>query len=125
MHKITKFILILFISLALAFSLHITYLKFNNLSLFDDKIIIAYGLNFLVAILIYLSLYFFKKKYLEQLGFLYMGGSFLKFILFFIFFYPTYKQDGEMSSFEFAAFFIPYCISLIIETLGVINFLKK
>ena len=125
MHQITKFILILFTSLALVFSLHLTYLKLNSLPLFDDKIIAAYTINFFVAILIYLSLYFFKNKYLEQLGFFYMGGSFLKFILFFIFFYPAYKLDGKMSSFEFAAFFIPYAISLFFETLGVIKFLQK
>jgi len=125
MKQIIKFIAILFASLILAFSLHLTYLNFNGFDLFGQKLIEAYLMNFFVAILIYLSLYFLKNKYPEPLGFFYMGGSFLKFVLFFIFFYPSYKLDGEMSSLEFAAFFIPYSISLFIETLGVIKFLKK
>jgi hypothetical protein len=54
-----------------------------------------------------------------------MGGSFVKFLFFFIFLYPYYKLDGGLDSLEFAAFFVPYLISLIFETLGVIEFLKK
>jgi hypothetical protein len=45
-----------------------------------------------------------------------MAGSLLKFLIFFIVFYPGYKADGEMDSLEFAAFFVPYAICLILET---------
>ncbi len=125
MHQVLKFILLLFTSLFIVFILHISYLNYKNFALFENKIILAYLINFLAAILIYLSLFLLKSKMTEQLGFLYMGGSFIKFILFFIFFYPSYKLDGEMSSLEFGAFFIPYVISLLFETLGIIQFLKK
>ena len=125
MPRILKFTLSLSASLLLVFILHIFYLKTQNLPLFENKLVAAYTINFLAAIAIYISLFLLRNKYKEQLGFLYMGGSFLKFILFFIFFYPSYKLDGQMSSLEFGAFFIPYVISLIFETLGVIKFLKK
>ncbi len=125
MSRILKFTLSLSASLLLIFILHVFYLKTQNLPLFDNKLVAAYTINFLAAIVIYISLFLLKNKFKEQLGFLYMGGSFLKFILFFIFFYPSYKLDGQMSSLEFGAFFIPYVISLIFETLGVIKFLKK
>ncbi|MCK5638129.1 MAG: hypothetical protein KAH67_05415 [Flavobacteriaceae bacterium] len=124
-NQIIKFIITFSLSLLVVFAIHIFYLNTQNLPLFDNKIIEAYVINFLVAIAIYASLYLLKNKYKEQLGFLYMGGSFIKFILFFIFFYPSYKLDGQMSSLEFGAFFIPYVISLIFETLGVIKILKK
>jgi len=124
-NQIIKFIITFFLSLLIVFAIHVFYLKIQNLPLFDNKIIAAYAINFLVAIVIYISLYALKTKFKEQLGFLYMGGSFIKFILFFIFFYPSYKLDGQMSSLEFGAFFIPYVISLIFETLGVIKILKK
>jgi len=125
MPRILKFTLSLSASLLLVFILHVFYLKTQNLPLFENKIVAAYTINFLAAIVIYISLFLLRYKFKEQLGFLYMGGSFLKFILFFIFFYPSYKLDGQMSSLEFGAFFIPYVISLIFETLGVIKFLKK
>lgn len=125
MSQVVKFILILFAFLVFAFTMHLTYLNFKNLPLYDHKISLAYIINFLVAVFIYLGLFLLKDKWTEQLGFVYMGGSFIKFILFFIFFYPSYKLDGDINSLEFGAFFIPYTISLIMETLGVINFLKK
>ncbi len=124
-NHIIKFIIAFLLSLLAVFAIHIFYLKTQNLPLFDNKIIAAYVINFLAAVVIYVSLFLLKNKFKEQLGFLYMGGSFIKFILFFIFFYPAYKLDGQMSSLEFGAFFIPYLISLIFETLGVIKFLKK
>jgi len=78
-----------------------------------------------LALAIYFFLYRLRNKMSEQLGFLFMGGSFLKFLCFFVFFYPAYKMDGKVDSLEFASFFIPYAISLIFETLGVMKFLKK
>lgn len=125
MKQVLKFIISLSVSLLLVFILHITYLKFQNLPLFANKIILAYLVNFFLAIVIYLSLLFLKKKYSDQLGFLYMFGSFFKFIAFFILFYPSYKLDENIDALEFGAFFIPYVISLIFETFGVIKFLKK
>lgn len=125
MSFVFKFILSLLFSLLLIFALHITFLNYQDQLLFENKIIEAYIVNFLLAVTIYIGLFLLEKKYKEQLGFLYMGGSFLKFIVFFILFYPSYKSDGQLTSYEFMAFFLPYVISLIFETLGVIKFLKK
>ena len=54
-----------------------------------------------------------------------MGGSFLKFIFFFIIFYPEYSADDDMNKVEFSAFFVPYAISLIVETVFMAKMLKK
>ena len=115
----------LIVVLSLVFGIHIFALYQFDLPLFDNRIIAAYLVNCSLALLIYLSLFLLKNKMSEQLGFLYMGGSFVKFLFFFIFFYPNYKLDGGLDSLEFAAFFVPYVISLIFETFGVIEFLKK
>ncbi|MCP4882965.1 MAG: hypothetical protein GY908_04180 [Flavobacteriales bacterium] len=125
MRVFLKFSISLIIVLSLAFSIHIFVLDQLGLPLFDNRIIAAYVVNCSLALLIYLSLLLLKNKMSEQLGFLYMGGSFIKFLFFFVFFYPFYKLDGGLDSSEFAAFFIPYVISLIFETFGVIEFLKK
>lgn len=45
-----------------------------------------------------------------------MAGSFLKFAVFFIWFYPVFKADGKIDSLEFATFFIPYVFCLLFET---------
>ena len=124
-HPVLKFSSKLIIVLIIVFGIHITVLYFLQLPMFENRIITAYLVNGFLAILIYLGLYLLKNKMSEQLGFLYMGGSFIKFLFFFLLFYPYYKQDGGLDSLEFAAFFIPYLISLILETLGVIEFLKK
>ena len=120
-----KFSLVLIIVLLIAFAIHIAILQQFQLPLFENKIVAAYLVNGALALIIYSFLLLLKKKMSEQIGFLYMGGSFIKFLCFFLFFYPYYKLDGGLDSTEFVAFFVPYVISLIIETLGVIEFLKK
>ena len=125
MGPLFKFSSGLILILSAVFALHIFILQQLGLPLFENRIIEAYLVNCTLAILIYLSLYLLKNRMAEQLGFLYMGGSFVKFLFFFILFYPFYKQDGGLDSLEFAAFFVPYVISLIFETFGVIEFLKK
>lgn len=125
MNDFLRFSLLLLLALGLVFGIHLIVLNGKGLPLFDNKIILAYLVNYLLAIFIYGILYLLRNRMTAQLGFLYMGGSFLKFILFFIFFYPSYKSDGMITTAEFASFFIPYGISLIFETLGVIKFLKK
>ncbi len=125
MQSFSKFSLTLIIVLTIVFGIHIFVLHQLDLPLYDNRIIAAYLVNCSLALVIYLSLFLLKNKMSEQIGFLYMGGSFVKFLFFFIFFYPYYKLDGGLDSLEFAAFFVPYVISLILETLGVIEFLKK
>ena len=125
MNTFPKFSLALLAVLMAVFGIHLGVLYLLEKPLFDNQIVTAYLMNYFLAIFIYLMLYLLKDKMTAHLGFLYMGGSFVKFILFFIFFYPSYKMDGTLDSLEFGAFFIPYVFSLIFETLGVINFLKK
>lgn len=126
MHNpLKRFIILLTTIVAAVFIVHIFVLNYNNLPLFDNKIILAYLLNYLLALGIYFLLYFYRFKLKDQLGFLFMGGSFLKFILFFILFYPSYKSDGNINTLEFASFFLPYLICLIIETSALVKLLKN
>ncbi len=125
MSSFLKFTLFLIITLLVVFLIHVFTLDQLNVPVFANRIIAAYLVNGALALGIYLALLLLKTKMSEQLGFLYMAGSFVKFLFFFIFFYPYYKLDGSLDSYEFAAFFIPYVISLIFETFGVIKFLKK
>lgn len=55
------------------------------------------------------------SKESAQGGFIFMAGSALKFIVFFIFFYPDFKSDNHMATVEFASFFVPYAVCLTLE----------
>lgn len=111
-----KFISILFASLSFSFGLHLLALHYLGLPLYENKIVLSYLTNFFLASAIFYALFHFREKLKNAIGFLFMGGSFLKFIVFFIIFYPTYKSDGAIQKIEFAAFFVPYAIALILET---------
>ncbi|WP_033959610.1 DUF6168 family protein [Psychroserpens jangbogonensis] len=124
-HTFTLFSLKLIIVLAAAFAIHLFILSVNSLPLFDDKIVLAYIVNAVLAITIFGFLFKMKEKYKDQLGFLFLGGSLLKFLVFFIVFYPFYKIDGNISKLEFAAFFVPYLLSLVLETFSLAKWLNK
>jgi hypothetical protein len=66
-----------------------------------------------------------RNKYKSQLGFLFLAGSLLKFAVFFIVFYPIFKEDGQMSKLEFASFFVPYGMGLFLETISLSKWLNK
>ncbi|NQZ43214.1 MAG: hypothetical protein HRT65_02810 [Flavobacteriaceae bacterium] len=108
--------MLLAIALGAVFAIHVLALRSLEHPMFDDLIVRSYGVNFMLAVVIYAALYRFRLKLKNQIGFLFMAGSFLKFALFFLIFYPVYKADGVMQRSEFAAFFIPYAVSLVLET---------
>lgn len=121
----TQFFFLLALVLVVSFGAHILILSYKDLPIFGNLVIRSYVVNALLAAIIFLLLYRFREKLKNQIGFLFMGGSFLKFIFFFLLFYPTYKSDGDMSSLEFASFFVPYLICLFLETFFTSKMLKN
>lgn len=105
--------------LALVFGIHILILNLLNLPLFENLILRSYITNLILVIGVFGMLYLLKKKYKSQLGFLFLFGSAIKFAVFFALFYPFYKQDGEITKLEFASFFVPYFIGLVLETVSL------
>ena len=104
---------------------HSDTLTFKELPMFGNQLAMSYTINTGLAIGIFAMLFFLKEKYKSQLGFLFMAGSALKFVIFFIVFQPIYKQDGEVSTLEFLAFFVPYVLCLIFETFSLSKLLNK
>ncbi|MBT8393719.1 MAG: hypothetical protein KJN66_02605 [Bacteroidia bacterium] len=121
----TAFSVKLILLLGITFCIHLTILHLSDLPLFNDMIVMAYIVNAALAIVIFGFLYLLRDKFGSQLGFLFLGGSFLKFIVFFLVFYPGYKMDNDVSSLEFSAFFIPYILCLILETFSLVKWLNK
>ncbi|GHC44668.1 DUF6168 family protein [Ulvibacter litoralis] len=113
--KSILFLLLLLGTLLLVFGIHVLILKSLEKPLFEHKIVLSYFLNYLLAVVVLIIVKVNLKKKSSQSGFIFMAGSGLKFLIFFLFFYPSYKEDGVMAGAEFAAFFIPYAVCLTLE----------
>ena len=111
--------------LTVTFCIHLGVLKALDFPLFENRIVLSYIINLVLVISIFGILYLVREKYKAQLGFLFLAGSFLKFAVFFIVFYPFYKSDGVVSKLEFASFFIPYVLGLILETISLSKWLNE
>ncbi|RXP49335.1 hypothetical protein EC396_12610 [Lutibacter sp. HS1-25] len=124
-NQVINFSLKLIAAMLVVFGIHLFILNKLQVPLFNNLIIEAYITNTFLVIGIYTTLFFLKNKYLDLLGFVFMGGSFLKFAVFFIFFYPYLKQDGTLVRLEATSFLIPYIAALIIETYYLVKLLNK
>lgn len=122
---IPNFIIRIFLLVGAAFGVHLLILRSIELPLFADKIVLAYTVNTLLAILVFVFLFVFRQKFKNQLGFIFILGSMIKFALFFGLFYGAYKKDGSISETEFFAFFIPYLLTLVIEIFSLSKWLNK
>jgi len=127
--KVTRFLFTFFIlllsSLLISLWLHLQVQQYLSIEKWSDMLLMSYAINFILAAIIFLILFGLRKKFKNQIGFLYMGGSLLKFLIFFIFFYPAYHADGLVTKSEFAAFFVPYLLCLILETVFTAKILLK
>ena len=124
-HPVISFSIRLVLVLSLAFAMHLVLLQIAGLPLFENKVVASYMINTLLTIAIFFGLYRLKEKYSSQIGFLFLGSSFLKFAVFFIVFYGTYKANGTIDTLEFLAFFTPYSLCLILETIYLSKWLNE
>jgi len=124
-NPIFNFIFTLTIAVAVVFGVHLFALNYLGQALFANQIILAYAVNYFLALQIGIIIYQMRNKYTSSLGFIFLGGSMLKFFVFFLLFYSGYHADGEVSTLEFTTLFIPYGVSLIVETTFLIRVLNR
>ncbi|MFD2566919.1 hypothetical protein [Pseudotenacibaculum haliotis] len=122
---ISNFVIRILFFTGVTFGLHLLVLKLMELPLFADKIVLAYIVNVALAIIVFVFLFVFRQRFKNQLGFIFISGSMIKFALFFTLFYGAYKKDGSISETEFFAFFIPYLLTLVIEIFSLSKWLNK
>ncbi len=115
--KSLLFLLVLGVLLSISFGLHLFALHFTDNDLFGNQIILSYLVNYVLAAIVLIVVEKTLNKNSAQAGFVFMAGSGLKFLVFFLVFYPIYKADDKMQAIEFTAFFVPYAISLITEVI--------
>lgn len=90
-----------------------------------NALIYSYTINVILACGVIILLFALKKKLKDQLGFVFMASSMLKFVCFFFLFYPQYNTDGNLTRLEFLTFFIPYAVCLITEMVLLSQFLNS
>ncbi len=105
-------------------ALHIAYLYANQITVSNITLLLCYGVNFFLALAIYLTLLKMAQDQSRYVGFAFLFGSVLKFMAYFLIFEPLFKQDGDLSRIEFFLFFTPYLVSLIAETLALVKLMR-
>ena len=65
------------------------------------------------------------RRLAPHLGYAFLFSSMLKFLLFLTLLYPSYKLEFRLRSAEFAGFFVPYAVCLVLEVLFLVKRLKS
>ena len=90
-----------------------------------ETLLLTYGVNFILTVLILLGFYFVSKNNAKQLGYTFLLSSFVKFGIFFVFIKPALNMEGTLKSAAFAAFFIPYAICMVFEVVIAMKMLNQ
>ena len=95
---LTKFLVRLFVFTTLVFVIHLLILNALEFPLFNNEIVFSYGINTASAIIIFLMLFLLRNKFKNQLGFIFLFGSVIKFGLFILFLYKPFYRSEEHTS---------------------------
>ena len=116
--QLLNFHLLLFFILGISFFFH-KYSIDNT-----DHLPFLYAINASIAIFVYWIVFLLRNNK-GYLGYYFLLGTFIKFLIFFIFVLPIFKDDNIVSRTEFFTFFIPYFLSLMVETKSLISLLNS
>lgn len=125
MSRYFSFSLKLFVAFAILFPIHSLTQEKAGYGYFEHLITESYLANYSLVLLSFFALLYLQKRFASSLGFLFLGGFFIKLIVFFIFFSPYYKSDDQIETAEFLAFFVPYALALTLETISLVRILNK
>ena len=123
-NPLVKFHVYLLFILCAVFGIHYYLLTYELLITSISFLSKSYLINFFLASFVFSGIYIVRKTQTDLLGFYFLGGSFFKFLIFFILIYPALNSDNSLSRIEFLMFFIPYCTSLLVETTQLIKLLN-
>jgi len=123
--KVLRFAGFLLLVLLLAFTIqNALQSQFLGKS-FQHLITEAYLANYLLVLLTFALILLIKQKHNASIGFIFIFGFLIKMAVFFIFFKGNYQADGEIQTSEFASFFVPYALCLILETHRLVQILNR
>lgn len=112
--QIIGFYVLLISILAPSFFLH---QKLYNTFLLTE----SYLYNALIACVVVTLVLIFQKRHKDYIAFYFFLGTTIKFLVFFLVIYPEYKKGGDqLDKVLLIAFFLPYFLTLVIETATLI-----
>ena len=114
---IVWFILLFLLILIPAYFVHQHYF-------FSENLTTLYLFNALIAFLVVVLAFVFRKTHKDYIAFYFFGGTIVKLLLFFVLIFPLFKQDNNVSRIEFLSFFVPYLLTLLVETLSLVRLLN-
>ena len=117
--QLFNFHLLLFFILGISFFTH-KYSIENT-----DHLPFLYAINASIASFVYWTVFLLRNNSKGYLGYYFLLGTFIKFLSFFIFVLPIFKEDNIVSRTEFFTFFIPYFLSLMLETKSLISLVNS
>ena len=85
----------------------------------------VYTFHFFATLLIYIFVIFVHKTFSDKTGFAFMACSLLKMMAAIVFLLPLIQDKEHSVLSDVIAFFIPYFLFLIIETVFVLKILNK
>ena len=115
----------LLLGLIVVFGIHALISRFLDVSIFEHLLIPSYWVNYLLVVFTFAILIALKNRKSQSLGFVFLGGFFVKIAVFLIFFKPIFLADGEIATVEFVSFFTPYAVCLAYETYILVTILNK
>lgn len=122
---LVKFLVRLIVFTMFVFVIHLFILNTLEFPIFNNHIVFSYVINIASAIIIFLMLFLLRNKFKNQLGFIFLFGSVIKFGLFILFLYKPFYADGFISKTEFFTFFIPYFFTHTIEIFSLSKWLNN
>jgi len=124
---LVKFSISSVVLLVVSFVIHLWLLN-NYVTIISEplKLLLkTYCINFIMAFLIFGAIDKFKVRFKNILGFIFLIGSFVKFIVYFLVFSADFKLDGVLTKAEFLSFFVPYAICLTTEVVYLSRLLNR
>lgn len=121
---ITRFLLTIFgvmIVLIFAHKLILSSLLYR----IENVFFVSYIAQLIMSISSFFLLSKLSQTKGEQLGFYFLGLTMIKFLVYFLGFRLYFLQDGSVTAMEYAIFFVPYLVALIVEVSFLIYALNK
>lgn len=118
------FTLLLAFLLLIAFLIHGFVYHFLKIGFWEHGLLLNYLFNYFITILLYGVLVWKMNDRPEYSGYIFLYGSFFKFLCFFLIIFPTLGVERSVRSPEFFSFFVPYFICAYLEIASIIRGLK-
>ena len=116
-----SFLLFALVILSITFYIHVGFVSAVD----ESAMYKSYGVNLFLGVLVFVVIEFLKKKQTNILGFVFLAGSLLKFLVYFVYIYPLLTESGELTKPKFFMFFIPYSICLTLEIIFLVRLMNN